>query len=56
MIGSMQNRFFHFSVSESISGRPHVACLTETIKQQQKKNTNNHTTTMLVLEPADQRF
>ena len=56
MIGSMHNRFFHFSVSESISGRPHVACLTETIKQQQKKNTNNHTTTMLVLEPADQRF
>ena len=37
MIGSMQNRFFHFSVSESISGRPHVACLTETIIKKKKK-------------------
>ena len=39
MIGSMQNRFFHFSVSESISGRPHVACLTETIIQKKKTPT-----------------
>ena len=36
MIGNMHNRFFHFSVSESISGRPHVACLTETIIQKKK--------------------
>ena len=39
MIGSMHNRFFHFSVSESISGRPHVACLTETIIQKKKTPT-----------------